>query len=56
MNAKTAAADTWHPSSERTSLPHDERIRDVQQGSDGLLYVLTDESRGRLLKLAPRKR
>jgi aldose sugar dehydrogenase len=33
-----------------------ERIRDVQQGSDGLLYVLTDESRGRLLKLAPKKR
>jgi glucose/arabinose dehydrogenase len=33
-----------------------ERIRDVQQGSDGLLYVLTDSSRGRLLKLAPKKR
>jgi glucose/arabinose dehydrogenase len=34
----------------------DERIRDVQQGSDGLLYVLTDSSRGRLLKLAPKGR
>jgi aldose sugar dehydrogenase len=33
----------------------DERIRDVQQGSDGLLYVLTDSARGRLLKLAPKK-
>ncbi len=33
-----------------------ERIRDVQQGSDGLLYVLTDESRGRVLRLAPKKR
>jgi glucose/arabinose dehydrogenase len=33
-----------------------ERIRDVQQGSDGLLYVLTDASRGRVLKLAPKKR
>jgi aldose sugar dehydrogenase len=32
------------------------RIRDVQQGSDGFLYVLTDESRGRILKLAPGKR
>ncbi|MDB5892653.1 MAG: hypothetical protein JWQ88_184 [Rhodoferax sp.] len=29
------------------------RIRDVRQGPDGLLYVLTDESRGRLLRLQP---
>lgn len=34
----------------------DERIRDVQQGPDGLLYVLTDSSRGRVLKLAPKKK
>ena len=33
-----------------------ERFRDIQQGSDGLLYVLTDSPRGRLLKLAPKKR
>jgi glucose/arabinose dehydrogenase len=33
-----------------------ERFRDIQQGSDGLLYVLTDAPRGRLLKLAPQKR
>jgi glucose/arabinose dehydrogenase len=33
-----------------------ERFRDIQQGSDGLLYVLTDAPRGRLLKLAPKKR
>ena len=32
------------------------RFRDVQQGSDGLLYVLTDAPRGRVLKLAPKKR
>jgi glucose/arabinose dehydrogenase len=32
-----------------------ERFRDIQQGSDGLLYVLTDSPRGRLLKLAPKK-
>ena len=30
------------------------RVRDVRQGPDGLLYVLTDESRGRLLRLLPR--
>jgi glucose/arabinose dehydrogenase len=30
------------------------RIRDVKQGPDGLLYVLTDESRGKLIRLQPR--
>ena len=30
-----------------------ERIRDVRQGPDGFLYLLTDESRGRLLRLEP---
>ena len=29
------------------------RVRDVRQGPDGLLYVLTDSARGRLLRLAP---
>ncbi|MDM0105724.1 PQQ-dependent sugar dehydrogenase [Variovorax sp. J22R24] len=29
------------------------RIRDVKQGPDGLLYVLTDESNGKLLRLLP---
>jgi glucose/arabinose dehydrogenase len=31
----------------------DQRIRDVREGPDGLLYVLTDENPGRLLRLAP---
>ena len=30
------------------------RIRDVRQGRDGLLYVLTDEQDGKLLRLQPR--
>ncbi len=30
-----------------------QRIRDVRQGPDGLLYVLTDENPGALLKLEP---
>lgn len=34
--------------------PRRERIRDVRQGPDGALYVLTDSQRGRLLKLVPR--
>ncbi len=29
------------------------RIRQAVQGPDGLLYLLTDESRGRILRLAP---
>ena len=28
-----------------------ERIRDVEQGPDGLLYLLTDEDRGRVLRI-----
>jgi len=30
-----------------------ERVRDVRQGPDGLLYLLTDQSDGRLLRLVP---
>jgi glucose/arabinose dehydrogenase len=30
------------------------RIRDVQEGADGLVYVVTDEGSGRLLRLSPR--
>jgi glucose/arabinose dehydrogenase len=30
-----------------------ERIRDVRQGPDGWLYVLTDNARGRLIRLRP---
>ena len=30
-----------------------ERIRDVQQGPDGPVYVLTDESDGRVLQVLP---
>jgi glucose/arabinose dehydrogenase len=31
------------------------RIRDVRQGPDGALYLLTDEADGRILRLAPAK-
>jgi glucose/arabinose dehydrogenase len=30
-----------------------QRIRDVRQGPDGLLYVLTDEGEGALLRIEP---
>ncbi len=32
-----------------------QRIRDVRQGPDGALYVVTDESNGELLKIAPKR-
>ncbi|MBI2828592.1 MAG: PQQ-dependent sugar dehydrogenase [Acidobacteria bacterium] len=32
-----------------------ERIREVKQGPDGALYLLTDNPKGRVLKLVPRK-
>jgi glucose/arabinose dehydrogenase len=33
-----------------------QRVRDVRQGPDGALYVVTDEQNGELWKLAPRRR
>jgi glucose/arabinose dehydrogenase len=33
-----------------------ERIRDVQQGPDGLLYLVTDSPQGRVLKVVPARR
>ena len=30
-----------------------QRIRDVRQGPDGLVYVLTDEENGALIRLEP---
>ena len=36
-------------------FPVGERVRDIRQGPDGELYLLTDEDAGRLLRLAPAK-
>lgn len=35
--------------------PKPERIRDVRQGPEGAIYLLTDDAKGRLLKLVPKK-
>jgi glucose/arabinose dehydrogenase len=32
-----------------------ERIRDVRQGPDGNIYLLTDNAKGRVLRVQPRK-
>jgi glucose/arabinose dehydrogenase len=33
-----------------------ERIRDIRQGPDGALYLATDSSSGRILRVAPAKK
>jgi glucose/arabinose dehydrogenase len=37
-------------------IQFDQRVRDVRQGPDGLLYVLTDETDGQLIRLEPTNR
>jgi glucose/arabinose dehydrogenase len=38
---------------ERYVIAPGERVRDVRQGRDGLLYLLTDSPRGRIVRLEP---
>ncbi|MBX3146473.1 MAG: PQQ-dependent sugar dehydrogenase [Gemmatimonadales bacterium] len=40
---------------EHLLVDHRFRIRDVRQGPDGLLYLVTDQPKGELVKLVPRK-
>lgn len=42
-------------SDERMLEGLNERIRDVRQGPDGAIYLLTDNKEGRILRMAPRK-
>jgi glucose/arabinose dehydrogenase len=39
----------------RDLQPTRERIRNVRQGPEGALYLLTDNAAGRVLKLVPKK-
>jgi aldose sugar dehydrogenase len=47
------AADRRVVHEERMLTGLQQRIRDVRQGPDGLLYLLTDSARGELLSVAP---
>ena len=49
IDAKGLPQRPWEPL--LTELK--QRIREVRQGPDGLLYVLTDEDAGALLKIEP---
>ena len=47
------AGDRGRRGDGRGALPLGTRIRDVEQGPDGLLYVLTDKDDGEVWRLAP---
>jgi glucose/arabinose dehydrogenase len=49
-------ADGRVTSEERYLGDLNERIRDVQQGPDGLLYLVTDSPQGRVLRVVPTTR
>jgi len=38
---------------ERYLIDRGERVRDVRQGPDGFLYLLTDHPKGRVIRLSP---
>jgi glucose/arabinose dehydrogenase len=40
---------------EHLLIERDQRVRDVRQGPDGALYIVTDESDGELWKMVPRR-
>lgn len=46
LNAAGAAARETH-------IPIGARVRDVRVGPDGLIYILTDEPEGRIIRLSP---
>lgn len=39
---------------DQSHIPIGQRVRDVRQGPDGFLYVLTDDPNGRLVRIEPR--
>jgi glucose/arabinose dehydrogenase len=39
---------------ERLLLPQHQRIRDIVEGPDGALWVITDSDTGRLIRITPR--
>jgi aldose sugar dehydrogenase len=40
---------------ERLLLDQHQRMRDVKEGPDGALWVITDDANGRLIRIAPRR-
>ena len=40
---------------EHLLVDRDQRVRDVRQGLDGALYLVTDQQNGELWRIAPRR-
>jgi glucose/arabinose dehydrogenase len=36
------------------TIPIGQRVRDVREGKDGFIYILTDEQSGQLIRLEPK--
>jgi glucose/arabinose dehydrogenase len=47
------AIDDSGTATELDTISVNQRVRDVRQGPDGLLYVLTDEAAGQLIRIEP---
>ena len=52
---RVTIADDRVTGEEHLLLDRGQRVRDVRQGADGALYIVTDEKNGELWKLAPRR-
>ena len=51
LTRPSATLSQWER--DRTTVELRQRIRDVRQGPDGLLYVLTDQQEGAVLRIEP---
>jgi glucose/arabinose dehydrogenase len=54
MDVRRVELDAAGKAVRQEKLDIGKRVRDVRQGPDGHLYVLTDESNGQLLRIEPR--
>jgi aldose sugar dehydrogenase len=54
QNIRHLRVDAAGKVQEQQQIEIGQRVRDVRQGPDGLLYILTDDANGRLIRLEPK--
>jgi glucose/arabinose dehydrogenase len=54
QNVRHLKVDAAGKVQEQQPIEIGQRVRDVRQGPDGLLYILTDDANGRLIRLDPK--
>ncbi len=54
QDVRKITVDAFGTVTNQARIPIGARVRDVRQGADGWLYVLTDEAEGRLIQVKPR--